>query len=50
MKILLVIIILSSGRVSTIPFDDASACVAAKNEMKELMSPNAIRVTCIIQK
>ena len=49
-KILLIIITLTSGHVTTIPFEDVTACMAAKNEIKNLMSENTVRVTCIIQK
>ncbi|WP_190275367.1 hypothetical protein [Enterobacter sp. 638] len=50
MKILLMIIMLNSGSVTVINYDDASACMSAKNELRELISNNAARVTCIIQK
>lgn len=49
-NILLIIITLTSGRITTIPFEDVTACMAAKNEIKNLMSENSVRVTCIIQK
>lgn len=49
MKILLLIILLDSGAVTRIPFDDFGLCVAAKSEVKELMSPNSVKAACIIQ-
>ncbi len=50
MKILLLIIMFNSGNVTVISFDDASSCISAKNDIKDIIPENVGKTACVIKK
>lgn len=49
MQFLLLIIMLNSGQVTTLPFDNVDRCINARNELKQEIPKDKGYVTCVIK-